>query len=324
MEIKKAQCQKITFTEHPPKMKYKVLIISTFLVCACITCYYLNRDISTSTDASIETVKQYWDNRPCNIKHSPAEFCSKQYFDEVEERKYLVEPHIPSFAEFAKWKDKEVLELGCGIGTDSINFARAGAKLTVLELSEQSLEITRKRFETYGLKANFILGNGEELSSYFPDRHFDLIYSFGVIHHTPNPSAVIREIQKVIKPGGELRMMLYSKFSTKNLMILMGLAQPEAQAGCPIAFTYTQSDIFDLLSSFTILDCHKDHIFPYKIEEYKQYKYVKKFPWNIMPLPIFRAMEKLLGWHYLVKARYVGETSSADISSPIINRDLPS
>jgi hypothetical protein len=125
-----------------------------------------------------------------------------------------------------------------------------------------------------------------------------------VIHHTPNPSAVIREVEKVIKPGGELRLMLYSKFSTKNLMILLGLAQPEAQAGCPIAFTYTKSDIFNLLSSFTILDCRKDHIFPYKITEYKQYRYVKKFPWNITPLPLFRAMEKILGWHYLVKAKY--------------------
>lgn len=286
------------------KKKYNLFLFSALVALFSLGYCFLNRDMQIVSDQSIDIVKQYWDKRPCNIRHSPAEFCSKQYFDEVEQRKYFIEPHIPSFAEFAKWKDKEVLELGCGIGTDSINFARAGAKLTVLELSEKSLEITKKRFETYGLQADFVLGSGEELSTYFPEKRFDLIYSFGVIHHTPNPPAVIREIEKVIKPGGELRMMLYSKFSTKNFMILLGLAQPEAQADCPIAFTYTKSDITNLLSSFTLSDCHKDHIFPYKIAEYKQYVYVKKFPWNMIPPFLFHWMERMLGWHYLIKAQY--------------------
>lgn len=255
-------------------------------------------------ETSIETVKQFWDNRPCNIRHSAAEFGTQQYFDEVEQRKYFVEPHIPAFADFAAWKDKEVLEIGCGIGTDSINFARAGAKLTALELSEKSLEITKKRFEVYGLKADFVFGDTEHLSSYFPDKKFDLVYSFGVIHHTPDPEAAIKEIEKVIKPGGELRLMLYSKYSTKNLMINLGLAQPEAQSGCPIAFTYSENDIIKLLSSFHVYSCQKDHIFPYEIEEYMQYKYVKKIPWNIMPDSLFRLCEKCLGWHLLIKAKY--------------------
>lgn len=257
-----------------------------------------------ASDPTIAAVKEFWDARPCNVRHSPAVVGSKEYFDEVEQRKYFVEPHILAFAAFAEWKDKEVLEIGCGIGTDSINFARAGAKLTVIELSEKSLELAKKRFEVYGLKADFILGDGERLSTYFPDKKFDLVYSFGVIHHTPNPKAVIQEIEKVIKPGGELRMMLYSKYSTKNFMIHLGLAQPEAQTGCPIAFTYTKSDILKLLSPFHVYSCEKDHIFPYKIEEYKQYKYVWKFPWNVMPLSLFHLFEKWLGWHYLIKAKY--------------------
>lgn len=95
----------------------------------------------------IEQVREFWDGQPCNIKHSPKPIGTREYFDEVEARKYLVEPHIPGFAQFERWRGKKVLEIGCGIGTDSINFARHGADLSVVELSKKSLEICWKRFE---------------------------------------------------------------------------------------------------------------------------------------------------------------------------------
>jgi 2-polyprenyl-3-methyl-5-hydroxy-6-metoxy-1,4-benzoquinol methylase len=268
------------------------------------------------SDPLIDSVKQYWNNQPCNIRHSKSEYGSKKYFDEVEQRKYFVEPHIPSFAGFSEWKDKEVLEIGCGIGTDSINFARAGAKLTVVELSEKSLEVTKQRFAVYGLEATFVVADAEHLSQFLPSKKYDLVYSFGVIHHTPNPSLVIKEIEKVIKPGGELRIMLYSTYSTKNLMINMGLAQPEAQSGCPIAFTYTRGEILNLLSDFNVYFCQKDHIFPYRIRDYKQYVYKKKFPWNITPNIIVRLFERYLGWHYLIKAKYIPVPDEAHPKGP--------
>src|SRR5262249_4554724 len=102
--------------------------------------------LNVDADSSIQEVKDYWNRRPCNIRHSPKPVGSKEYFDEVEARKYFVEPHIPGFAEFARWKDKEVLEVGCGIGTDATNFARAGAKYTGIELSETSLDLAKQRF----------------------------------------------------------------------------------------------------------------------------------------------------------------------------------
>jgi SAM-dependent methyltransferase len=94
---------------------------------------------------NIESVKKYWNDRPCNIRHSDKEIGTREYFDDVEKRRYLVEPHILEFADFPSWKDKNVLEIGCGIGTDSISFLKKGARLTCVDLSEESIKLSKKR-----------------------------------------------------------------------------------------------------------------------------------------------------------------------------------
>src|SRR5881409_4040025 len=143
-------------------------------------------------DVEIARVRDYWNERPCNIRHSTAPMGTKEYFDEVEARKYFVEYHIPGFAEFALWRGKKVLEIGCGIGTDTINFARAGAQVTAVDLTEKSLEVARQRAKVFGLedRIRFVQANAEKLSDYVEPEQYDLVYSFGVIHHTPHPERV--------------------------------------------------------------------------------------------------------------------------------------
>src|SRR5262249_19194654 len=102
-------------------------------------------------DVSIDSVRTFWNARPCNIRHSAKEVGSREYFDEVERRKYFVEPHIQAFAEFDRWRGKKVLEIGCGLGTDTVSFARAGAQVTAIELSEASADLARRRLEVFGL-----------------------------------------------------------------------------------------------------------------------------------------------------------------------------
>jgi 2-polyprenyl-3-methyl-5-hydroxy-6-metoxy-1,4-benzoquinol methylase len=268
------------------------------------------------SQVTIEQVREFWDRRPCNVRHSIKPAGTLEYFEEVERRKYFVEPHIPEFAQFSRWKGKKVLELGCGIGTDSINFARKGAHLTAVDVSERSLEICRQRFDIYGLQAQFYCGNIEDLTSFLPPQRFDLIYSFGVIHHTPNPKNVLAGIKKVCSPNTEVRIMLYSKWSWKVLWILLTYghgaiwklqhlvrAYSEAQTGCPVTYYYSFREIAQLFKEFEIQSIRKEHIFPYIIDKYVQYQYERLWYFRALPRPVFRWLQHQLGWHTLVVGR---------------------
>ena len=253
--------------------------------------------------ATIEEVKKFWNNRPCNIRHSSKEVGTKEYFLEVERKKFKAEPHILEFTEFTKWDGKKVLEIGCGLATAGINFALSGSDYTGVELSEESLSLAKKRFEVFGQTGTFYSGNAEQLSSFVPVETYDLIYSFGVIHHSPHPEKIISEIKKYMNENSVLKIMLYAKNSWKNYMIDAGLDQPEAQYGCPIANTYTKEDVVELLDGYEVLSIEQDHIFPYQVEPYKRGEYIKQ-PWfDAMPLEMFRSLEKNLGWHLLITAK---------------------
>jgi len=257
--------------------------------------------------ATVEDVRTYWDRQPCNIRHGRAPVGTREYFDQVEQRKYFVEPHIPIFADFPRWKGKKVLEIGCGIGTDSINFARGGADLAVVDLSGETLAICRKRFDVFGLPARFYQANAEELSSVVPVERYDLVYAFGVIHHTPNPRRAIEEIMKYMGPGSELRLMLYAKYSWKHLLIALERMQVEAQADCPIVFSYCGPGVRRLLEGLEVTSIRKEHIFPWSIPHYIKHEYRKVWYFRWMPRPLFRLCERLAGWHLLVKARLPAE-----------------
>jgi 2-polyprenyl-3-methyl-5-hydroxy-6-metoxy-1,4-benzoquinol methylase len=270
---------------------------------------------------TIEHVREFWDRRPCNVRHSTKPSGTLGYFQEVERRKYFVEPHIPEFAQFSRWKGRRVLELGCGIGTDSVNFARAGAHLTAVDLSERSLDVCRQRLKVYGLQAELHCGNIEDLGSFLTIQHFDLIYSFGVIHHTPNPEKVLAEIRKFCSPDTEVRVMLYSKWSWKVLWILLTYGHgaiwrlqdlvrtySEAQTGCPVTYYYSFREIAQLFKGFHIHSIRKEHIFPYIIEKYVQYEYEREWYFRVLPLPLFRWLEHQLGWHTLVVAKARNES----------------
>lgn len=276
------------------------------------------KEISSAfIDKTVDDVRNYWNNRPCNIRHSTKDVGSREYFDEVEARKYFVKPHIPQFADFARWKGKRVLEISCGIGADTMSFARAGASVTAVDLSDESLRVARRRAEAFGLqdRITFIRANAEQLSDFVPAETYDLVYSFGVIHHTPHPENVIREIRKYMGPHSELKIMVYNRYSWKVLWILLKHGKgafwrldelvakySEAQTRCPVTYSYSHVSIKNLLQGFDVKNIMVDHIFPCSIPEYKGHEYKKDVVFPMLSESAFRFLEKTAGWHLCAEA----------------------
>ena len=129
----------------------------------------------------IDTVRDFWDRQPCNSNHGRSLCGSPAYFDEVRRQRYEVQPHIAALAEFDSWAGKNVLELGCGIGTDAIRFARSGALVTAVDISARSLRLARQNAVASVADLQFLESNIEQLDEFVGD--FDLVYSFGAIHH---------------------------------------------------------------------------------------------------------------------------------------------
>jgi len=284
-------------------------------------------DSTTFSETSIDRVRDYWNSRPCNLRHSPAPVGSREYFDQVEARKYLVESHIPGFADYPRWAGRRVLEIGCGLGTETMSFARAGARVTAVDLSSRSLELARQRAEVFGLqdRITFVEADAERLAEFVEPSPYDLVYSFGVIHHTPNPGRALEQIRRhFVGADTTFKMMVYYRWAWKVLAILVREAHgafwkldeavarnSEAQTGCPVTYTYTRRSVRELLerSGFTVEDMFVDHIFPYRVPDYVKYRYVKAFPFNALPDPAMRALEQRLGWHLCVTSRLAEGTA---------------
>lgn len=266
---------------------------------------------------SVQRVAEFWDRRPCNSRHSSKTAGTRQYFDDVQARRYFVEPHIREFADFGRWDGRRVLEIGCGIGTDTVNFARCGARVTAVDVSDRSLQLAKRQAEVYGVadRITFCVGNAEELTSIVPVEPYDLIYSFGVIHHTPHPHQVIEQLRRYAHAGTVIKVMLYHRRSWKVLQIMLGqgwkgLADPqqvvarhsEAQTGCPITYTYTPAEARRLLQGFRVTDLRVAHIFPYRVRDYVNHRYVKVWYFRMIPGRLFRWAERRVGWHLCVTA----------------------
>ena len=211
------------------------------------------------TEAKI-AVQKYWDSAPCGSTDAGVPPDDPAFFRSHARMRYQREPEIVPFANFEAWKGRQVLEIGVGMGADFVRFRQAGARPTGIDLSRESLKLACRNAAVNQVTRT--LANADAESLPFADEKFDLVYSWGVLHHTPDTPRALDEVYRVLKPSGECRIMLYHRRSLTALQcyLLYGLRQgrpfaplPEliaAHIQCPGAKAYTQDEIRVLFKRF--------------------------------------------------------------------------
>jgi ubiquinone/menaquinone biosynthesis C-methylase UbiE len=176
--------------------------------------------MSADTPKLNDVVEAYWQAEPCGTSPDivgDLERGSREWFDRIEEHRYTAEPCIHSVALFTRHHGKRVLEIGVGAGTDHLQWARAGADLYGVDLTKAGISTTRRHLEVYGMRSNLQKVDAEKLP--FADATFDIVYSWGVIHHSEKPETILAEVHRVLKPGGQFIGMFYHRPSLVSLRV---------------------------------------------------------------------------------------------------------
>lgn len=165
--------------------------------------------MTASATETKEQVRSFWSRTPCGSWDATAPEGTPEYFAQIETRRYKLEPFIHRVAQFESARTTSVLEIGVGLGTDHVQFARAGAQVHGVDLTERGIALVRRRLELEGLASDLHVADAEQLP--FADASFDYVYSWGVLHHTPDTRRAVAEAIRVLRPGGRICVMLYSR-----------------------------------------------------------------------------------------------------------------
>jgi len=271
----------------------------------------LRSPVIDTGDSYKDEVQRQWDNDPAGSHYvKQAERHTLEWFREAEAYRHgEYAPWMFETMEFGGHRGEKVLEIGGGMGTDLAQFAAHGALVTDLDLSSGHLELARENFQLRGLPGEFVLHDAETLP--FGDNSFDVVYSNGVIHHTPNTASVVAEIRRVLKPGGCAIVMVYSENSLhywRNLVTDIGLKENQIDtlsmgeimsrsveisdnaAARPLVKVYTKQRLRQLFHRFEHITIVRRQMIHSEV------------PPALVRVPV-SVLGKIMGWNLIIKAR---------------------
>lgn len=244
----------------------------------------------------LEKIRQYWNQHIHDLEIARHPVGTLGFFDDLDEYRFDKLRYLPELVNFAAYRDKKVLEIGCGVGIDLVRFAAGGAQVTGIDLSETAISLARRNFELRGLRGNLLLMNGEDLD--YPEAAFDVVYAHGVLQYTADPQQMAREMYRVLKPGGVAIAMVYNRISWLNALSKVMKVELEHE-DAPILEKYSIREFREMLSPFSRIDIVPER-FPVKSRLHKGWKGAM---YNRVFVPAFRILPKKLvgplGWHLM-------------------------
>ena len=257
--------------------------------------------------------REQWSQDPCGAEYDREHpLGTREFFDTIEHHRYSeYAPWMPATMGFDRFSGAHLLEVGCGMGSDLVQFARGGAICTGIDITPRSIEITRHRFAVYGLNGTFLLSDGERLP--FPSGTFDIVYSNGVLHHTPDTAGAISEIHRVLRPGGIAKVMLYHRNSLNywvEIVLRRGLLRAEFLRGrsaedimsrvvehseheaTPLVKVYSRKEARSLFAMFRDVE----------IEVAQLLREELRFMSPLISENLFRSVQNRIGWNVIITA----------------------
>jgi SAM-dependent methyltransferase len=253
--------------------------------------------MTTATNAQ---VRAYWNHHIHDLAVSPHAPGSPGFFSDLDEYHFEKLHHLLGLIDFPAWRERDVLDVGCGAGVEVVRFARAGARVTGVDIAESAITLAQQNLQQRHLQARLEVADGEALP--FADGSFDLVYAHGVVQYTGDDRRLVAECHRVLRPGGLAIFQVYNRHSWLNLLSMV-MRVPLEHEDAPVVRRYAIGEFQALLGDFRSVDIVAER-FPITSRLHKGWKgmvYNGLFVGAFNALP--RAWVRRFGWHLLACCR---------------------
>ena len=251
------------------------------------------------SDPMLEKIRAYWNEHIHDLELAKHPLGTHGFFKDLDEYRFDKLRYLPNIVDFNGFNGKKLLEVGCGVGIDLVRFARGGANVVGVDLADKSIELAQQYFKHEELPGSLCLGDGQNLK--YENDSFDVVYAHGVIQYTADAERMVAELKRVVRPGGQVIIMVYNRNSWLNFMSeRFGVALEHEDA--PVLKKYTIDELKNLLSIFAKVEIVPER-FPVKS---RLQKGLKAAFFNNIFVPVFNIFPKTLtrstGWHLMAFA----------------------